>query len=123
MREGFARNPDLGRLRVALMEIGQRLVVRAYLHASVHPAGDDARAFVAGDIDAVDVVAAALFDHGVNAFGVWAPVVRADRERAARGRIPRCGPPCRPIGNHQTDPISLESRALHGEVAGPVAIW
>src|SRR4029077_16861860 len=38
MGQRLARDPDLGRLRVALMEIDQGLTVGTYLYARVHPA-------------------------------------------------------------------------------------
>src|SRR5437867_13179849 len=122
MGQWLARDPDLGRLGVALMEIDQRLVIGAYLHARVYAARDDAGAPETGDVDAIDVVAAALFDDGVDTLRIRTPRIRADGERPAGSRVgdrPHTGAA---VGDHQPHTVGFETGALHREGRRPPVV-
>src|SRR5438552_18958659 len=122
MGQSLPGDPDLGWLRVALMEIDQCLTVGSNLNARVRAARDDASAFESGNVDAVDVVAAALFDDRVDAFRVWAPGVRADGERPAGSRVddrPHTGAA---VGDHQPHTVGFETGALHREERRPSVV-
>src|SRR6266487_5130440 len=75
MGQRFARDPDLGRLCVRLVEVDQGLTVGAYLYTRVNAARNEASPFESRNIDAIDVVASSLLDHRIDALRVWAPRV------------------------------------------------
>ena len=75
MGQRLACDPDLGRLGVCLMEIGQRLIVGAYLHAGVDSTGYDDGTTEGRNVYAVNLVTPAFLDDSVDAFRAGAPSI------------------------------------------------
>ena len=121
MRERPAVHPHLGRLRVALVQVDERLAVRRDPGARVHPrARDDRGAPEARDVDAIDVDAAALLHRGVHALRVAAPGVGPHRQVPPGGRLDGGATGAR--HQHQPLAVRLEHGARHGEIGQPLAV-
>src|SRR5258706_104279 len=114
MGERLPGDPDLGRLRVALMEIDERAAVRRDLCAGVYAPRLNDGTTERWNVDAVHVIAPTLFNEGVYTRGVWTPYVRAYGERPSSGGVD-CRAPRPPVAEHQPQAIRLESRAFHGQ--------
>src|SRR5262245_8354306 len=84
---GLAGDPHFRRLRVALVQIGDRLVIRTHLGAGIHSTRDHSRSLVAWHINTVDVVSPTLFNHRVNALRAWTPGITAYRKVPAGSRF------------------------------------
>ena len=67
MRERLAAEPDFCGLGIGLMEVNQRAIVEPNLHGGVHAVRDDDGTTKGGKVNAVDLVATALFHDGVDA--------------------------------------------------------
>src|SRR5437762_2848341 len=107
MRELPAGKPDLVGLGVALVPVDEALTVGHHLHVRVDTtAANGDRTTQRRQLDPVDVVSPALFDHGVDALRVGAPNVGSDGERPARRRVDArsTSPPVCPLDETLTSP-------------------